>query len=98
MSTATTANTAFTVTYNSTQRIWKFTFAASSDPLNKWVNNDGFSFELQQDGNNKFILITDETTTDYQGFTVDYTLCTSPSGIAAGNPFTWMNNVAALFV
>lgn len=77
--------------------MWKFTFATSADPLNKWVNNDGFSLELQQDGNNKFILITDETTTDYQGFTVDYTLCTSPSGPVAGNPFTWMNNVAALF-
>lgn len=92
-----TTNTSFSVTYNTIQRIWKFTFATSPDPLNKWVNNDGFSLELIQDGNNKFILITDETTNDTQAFTVDYTLCSSPSGPVAGNPFTWMNNVAALF-
>jgi hypothetical protein len=95
----TTINTAFTVTYNSTTGFWKFTFAVNPDPLNKWVNNEGFTFELVSLDNypvQKYVLITDETTTDYQGFTVDYTLCTSPSG-AGISAFTWMSNVASLY-
>lgn len=90
-----TANVNFTVTYNSTERIWKFTFATSPDPLNKWINNDGFTIEAQNITLNQ-VLITDETTTNYQGFTVDYTKCTSPSGVGIGM-FTWMDNVVALF-
>jgi hypothetical protein len=96
----TTINTAFTVTYTPLTGFWKFTFATNPDPLNKWVNNEGFSFELVSLDNNpaqKYVLITDETTTDYQAFTVDYTLCTSPSG-AGISAFTWMSNVASLFV